>query len=43
VAEFAIVGDRLVTTAGWGAARGWHLLNRVFHPRTHRRLTNGRR
>jgi len=44
VAEFAIVGDRLVTSAGWGVTRGWHLLNRVFHPRTGRgRLTNGRR
>jgi len=43
VAEFAIVGDRLINTAGWGAARGWHLLNRVFHPRANRRLTNGRR
>ena len=43
VAEFAIVGDRLVNTAGWGVTRTWHLLGRVFHPRAGRRLPNGRR
>lgn len=43
VAEFAIVGDRLVTTAGWGVTRTWHLLRRVFHPRTGRHVANGRR
>jgi hypothetical protein len=30
VAEFAIVGDRLVTTAGWGVTRSWHALRRAF-------------
>ena len=30
VAEFAIVGDRLVTTAGWGITGTWHALRRVF-------------
>ena len=43
VAEFAIVGDRLVNTAGWGVTRTWLLLGRVFHPRARRRLTNRRR
>ncbi|WP_030442137.1 DUF5995 family protein [Actinoplanes subtropicus] len=43
VAEFAIVGDRLVNTAGWAVTRTWHVLNRVFHPRGKRRLMNGRR
>jgi hypothetical protein len=30
VAEFAIVGDRLVTRAGWGITGTWHALRRVF-------------
>jgi hypothetical protein len=30
VAEFAIVGDRLVTTTGWGITGTWHALRRVF-------------
>ncbi|MCU7729177.1 DUF5995 family protein [Actinoplanes sp. KI2] len=43
VAEFAIVGDRLITTTGWGVTGTWHLLRRVFHPRTGRHVPHGRR
>ncbi|WP_433307245.1 DUF5995 family protein [Actinoplanes sp. CA-030573] len=33
VAEFAIVGDRLVNTAGWGVTRTWHALRGMFRHR----------